>query len=97
MDERQQLDRAAWYAQRGHGGIFLHGDKRGANPLRLAMVAVRRWPRYFQPWLERVRRLDFSIVEGILRRVPEQAISPEHREFALALLRRTQHILSSSP
>ena len=96
MDDKQ-LDRVAWYAQRGHGGIFLRGDKRGANPLRLVMVAVRRWPRYFQPWLERVRSLDFSVVEGILRRVPEQTISPEHREFALALLRRTQHILSSSP
>ena len=92
-----QFDRAAWYAQRGHGGIFLHGERRGANPLRLAMVAARRWPRYFQPWLEQVRRLDFSVIEGILRRVPEQTISPEHRAFALALLRCTQHTLSSTP
>ena len=91
------MDRVVWYAGRGHGGIFLAGETRGANPLRLVEYAAQKWPRYFHPWLERVRVLDFSVLESIVSRVPAEMIPEPSRQFALALLRHTHHILSSLP
>lgn len=91
------MDRGAWYARRGHGGIYLEGEERGANPLRLAEVAAGQWPGYFRPWLDRVRVLDFSVLEGIVCRVPAEMIPESSRQFALALLRHTHHTLSRIP
>lgn len=91
----RSMNRAEWYARRGHGGIFLGEEDRGANPLHLAEVAARRWPEYFRPWIERVRQLDFSVLECIMQRLPAGLISESHRQFALALLRHTQQALSA--
>jgi hypothetical protein len=90
----KSLNRAAWYVPRGHGGIFLKGEKRGANPVRLVQVAARRWPCYFRPWLDRLRKVEFSAFESIVSRVPAEIMSIPHRKFALALLQHTHQTLS---
>jgi hypothetical protein len=91
----RNLDRIGWYALRGHGGIFLKGEERGANPMRLAQIAARRWSSYFRPWIERVRGLDFAVLEDIVSCVPAEIMSVAHRDFALALLRRTRYVLTT--
>jgi len=90
----REKNRAEWYANRGHGGIYIANEKRGANPLHLAAVAARRWPDYIRPWLENVRALDAARFADIMTRISAEMISQQQREFALALLRCTHQTLS---
>lgn len=93
----REKNRAQWYARRGrsHGAIYLPGEPKGANPLRLAEVAARRWPAYFAPWLGRVRSLEIGQIADILQRVPATMISASQQEFALALVRYTRVCLGA--
>ena len=56
--------RPQWYAERATGGIYLNEKEQdGANPLKLLEVAVRKWPRYFDPWLEAVGKVNSEQVD----------------------------------
>lgn len=90
--------RVGWYAERGSGGIYLHQtDSHGANPLKLAVDAMRRWPAYFHPWRDRLARLDRHALLATVARIPDSAIEPASRCFAQALLGYTLDRLISAP
>lgn len=90
--------RVGWYAERGSGGIYLlQTDAHGANPLKLAVDAMGRWPAYFRPWRERLALLDRQALLATVARVPDEAIEPASRRFAQALLRYTLDRLISAP
>jgi len=89
--------RIAWYALRGKGGIYhSETDKRGANPLQLAIDAMKRWPAYFAPWRDKLASLDKEALLNTVDRVPDAAIVPESRRFAQALLDHTLDRLRSA-
>jgi hypothetical protein len=78
------------YAGKGRGGVFLRTeDRHGANPLKLAEVAFRRWPRYLSPWLDNLDRVGIEPMQSVLRALPPELISPESRDFAGKLLSYT--------
>lgn len=78
------------YVQRARGGIYLDsGDRRGANPLRLAEVLARRWPEYFRSIAERLENAGIGAIFATLHRLPDAVISEPQRLFALRLLAYT--------
>lgn len=90
--------RVGWYAERGSGGIYLHQtDLHGANPLKLAVDAMRHWPAYFSPWRDRLALLDRQALMATVARLPDGAIEPASRCFAQALLGYTLDRLISAP
>jgi hypothetical protein len=90
--------RVAWYAERGEGGIYQNKmDKKGANPLELAIAAMTRWPAYFAPWRDKLAGLDKKALMVVVDRIPDQVIAPESRRFAQALLGHTLDRLTSAP
>ncbi|HEY5991968.1 MAG TPA: HipA domain-containing protein [Candidatus Udaeobacter sp.] len=91
LDEWAKEDwRAAWYAKRAPGGIYLKEDqKQGDNPLHLAEVALRWRPQHVQPWLERVRGLNLARLSDIVHRVPRAVMPQQSQDFCVALLRFT--------
>lgn len=83
----READRFEWYAARGRGAIFIKPtDAHGANPLRLFEVAVRRWPRYFQPWGKMLQNVGLDRILSVVDRVPDHVMDPRHRAFAKGLL-----------
>ncbi|WP_156000291.1 HipA domain-containing protein [Thioalkalivibrio sp. ALMg9] len=84
------IDRVAWYAKRGRGGVFRNtGDRRGANPLQLAELAQRTWPQFIDPWLKRLRDVGREAITAPLERVPPDCMTEAHRWFARNLLEHT--------
>ncbi len=82
--------RAAWYARRARGAVFLRvDDAQGLNPLELAKVVARLKPDCVAPWLERLRQLNFSEFERVAERVPGAVMSSAHKSFSLGLMRYT--------
>ena len=84
--------RAAWYAGRSrcNGGLYWsERDPKGANPLKLAMDAAQRWPRYFEPWRVVLAGVSTSDLESVVNRMPVEAMPPESKRFALALMTYT--------
>jgi HipA-like C-terminal domain len=75
------------YALKGHGGIFWKDtDLRGENPLVLALKAAKEYPNYFRPWLEAVGELKAADLDVIVRRVPDNLMDPEAKQFCLRLM-----------
>lgn len=78
------------YALKGRGGIYWdRHDKRGENPLLLAIKAARKYPKYFEPWFERLRTIKNADIAGIIERIPVEWISKEAKEFSLVLMTYT--------
>lgn len=95
--EEVEGGRISWYAQRGRGGIYRsETDKHGANPLQLAMDAMKQWPAYFAPWRDKLASLDKEALLNTVDRVPDEAIAPESRRFTQALLGHTLDRLRSA-
>lgn len=83
----QESHRFGWYAARGRGAIFINPtDPHGANPLRLVEVAVRAWPRYFQPWGKMLQNVGLERILSVVDRVPDYVMDARHRTFAQGLL-----------
>lgn len=86
------------YARKGRGGIFwTASDARGANPLDLAEKAARRWPHYFQPWLQKLRGLSDRDFLAIVNRVPSDWMSDPQKRFCLTFLSCTCSELKKLP
>ena len=74
------------YAERGRGRVFRAGSARyGPSPLNLLRVAATDHADLFRPALTQVsrRRPDF---EPVVRRVPDDWMSPTAKDFTVALL-----------
>jgi HipA-like C-terminal domain len=89
-------DRIERYALKGSGGIYLEEtDKKGENPVILAIKAAQRFQNYFRPWLERVREFTIDDLNGIVERVPTELMDIEARQFCLELMSCTVERLKS--
>lgn len=87
-DERLRNDGVGRYLERGRGGIYWEqGERRAPSPLRLALLAVERYPDLFVPALKNLDRLSESSIARIVNRVPDDWMSESARYFAIAIMR----------
>ncbi len=78
------------YAKKGRGGIYWDcKDEKSENPLTLAVKSAQKYPKYFQPWIEKLQQVDFKDIAGIVERIPVELMSKEAREFSLRLMTYT--------
>ena len=74
------------YSEKGRGGVFWRGSGRyGPSPLDLVRQAAAKYPELFRGPLVRVRDRR-SAFEGLVRRVPDDWMSPIAKDFTVALL-----------
>lgn len=86
------------YALRGHGGIYWQDtDARGENPLMLALKGAAAYPKYFRPWLMRVRELRVMDFNDIVARIPVTWMSADAKRFCLELMSLTLERLKAVP
>lgn len=74
------------YLRKARGGIFTPGAGHGASPLALVESTARKYPDYFRPTLERLRRTPLALMIATVDRVPDERMSPVARDFAKAML-----------
>jgi len=75
------------YALKGHGGIYWQEtDEKGENPLQLAIKAAKAYPKYFKPWVTRLRELHPKDFGAIIARVPGDWMSVEAKQFCAQLI-----------
>ena len=75
------------YAEKGRGAIYWSGDgTHGPRRLELVCRAVSVYPGLFLPALEKLKRLDESVISDLVNRVPDTWMSPLARKFAIALM-----------
>lgn len=91
QDERREQiikeGRIGNYVNKGHGGIYWSADeKRAPSPLELVMRATERYPDFFRPALEKLRKFDESALARIIGRMPDEWMSDSARRFAHALM-----------
>ena len=91
-DERRDAclrnDGVERYLERGRGGIYWEQSERHApSPLRLALLAVERYPDIFVPALRNLDRLSEISIVRIVNRVPDDWMSESARRFAVAIMR----------
>lgn len=91
LDERRLdlLKRGAIesYVRHGRGGVYLAGERRGANPLGLVESMAGTYPDYFRPTLDVLRTVRFESLTKPLDCLPLDRITDTAREFAKAMLR----------
>lgn len=98
LERRLRDNLVLHYARKGRGGIYwTSADPKGANPLDLIEKASRKWPAYFEPWLQRIHQVDSNAFLDIVRRVPADWMSPTQRKFCLAFLAATCSELKKIP
>ncbi|HVU25489.1 MAG TPA: HipA domain-containing protein [Opitutus sp.] len=86
------------YAKKGRGGIYWSAsDKKGANPLDLAMRAAHNWPGYFRPWLLRLQQVADQEFSAIVDRIPPEWMDAVQKEFCVSLLFSTSSELKKLP
>lgn len=77
----------AKYVEKGRGGIFRDSSQpHGENPLRLVLVAARRYPSYFRPALEQLAAFEPKALQGILAALPPVRTSELAKQFAEAMV-----------
>ncbi|HEX5784363.1 MAG TPA: HipA domain-containing protein, partial [Burkholderiaceae bacterium] len=82
------------YIRKGRGGIFRSpNDPHGENPLRFVEVAVRAYPSYFRPAIERVVALPTDTVWRIMNALPPSRASTTAKQFAVAMILHAQKTL----
>jgi len=83
LDEK----RVGSYAEQARGAIYRDKDDRhGISPLALVRWAAELHPEIFKTALDRVERLDGAAMERIVRRVPEDWMTPLERQFSVAFV-----------
>ena len=83
---RLREDSVAQYSRRARGHVFWTGsDRYGPNPLALVRLATATFPELFREHLARVRdrRSEF---QSVVRRVPDDWMSPIAKDFTVAIL-----------
>lgn len=74
------------YSEKGRGALFWESSGRyGPSPLELVRRATARYPSVFRPSLTKVQAQRGSF-EDLVRRVPDDWMSPVARDFAVALM-----------
>ncbi len=90
------LDRAAWYARRARGAIWLPGGgAHGPSPLTLVESLVASDPELFRPWLDRVRQVPPSAIAALAQRIPSDILDVRVRDFVVALVQFTTRTLAN--
>lgn len=75
------------YALNGRGGIYWQEtDRKGENPLSLAIKAAAEYPNHFRPWLVRVHELKLDDFDSIVARIPVEWMGLEAKRFCLELI-----------
>jgi len=75
------------YAERARGAIYRDkNDRHGLSPMALVRWAAELHPEIFKPALDRVKRLDRTVIETIVRRVPEPWMTPLARQFSVEIV-----------
>ena len=75
------------YVFKGRGGIFYRqGDAHGANPLRLVLLASRKYPAYFMPVLQVLQSVPRERLTETLDRVPNERITLHARVFGKEMI-----------
>lgn len=82
------------YTLRARGGIFENAESsHGISPISLAALLAVRYPQFFKPWQIRVKDLNPDDFKILIERIPCDRISPQGKEFALALLLKNTELL----
>lgn len=94
LDEKRadllKSDQVGQYVLKGSGGIYWKSaDKKGENPLLLAINASRAYPAYFEPWIQRIKSVKLSDVSEVVQRVPEDRMSRSAKDFCLKMMETT--------
>ncbi len=86
---RELLERGqiATYVRRGRGGIYLRGERHGANPLYLVEAASQIYPDYFRTALQNLSQAPIESLCATIDDVPPDRMSQPAREFSKAVLR----------
>lgn len=80
-------DRVGAYSEKARGGIYWEStDKHGLSPLEMVRRASRQHAEFFAPALARLQKLDRTVFEEEIARMPQEWMSPWARRFAIALL-----------
>jgi len=87
-------NRVESYVRRARGGIYRgSGDKKGENPLELALVAAKFCPDFFQPALSKIPRLTDDVIESLVDRVPNSLAAKTSKDFAKIMIRFSRNKL----
>lgn len=79
--------RVAAYVRRGRGGIYLPGEKRGANPLALVESVADQYGVFFKPVLDALRAVPLLDLTDMLDKLPGGRATTTTRSFAKEMLR----------
>lgn len=82
------------YVRKGSGGIYLAGEGKGANPLRLVELTALKHAHYFETTLEKLRKTPFQVIASCVDHVPDSRMSSIAKEFAKAMLQVTFQALT---
>ena len=78
------------YVYKGKGAIYWdESDIKGDNPLELAIKSAQKYPKYFNPWIEELKKVDLTAFEKILKKVPSERMSETAKQFCLEMLKIT--------
>ncbi|MBE0500184.1 MAG: HipA domain-containing protein [Desulfuromonadales bacterium] len=78
------------YVGKGHGGIYFDkNDRRGENPLSLAIKAAEKYPDYFVHIFRQIALLNEDEMCAIVYRVPSEWMSESAKEFCCRMLATT--------
>ena len=80
-------EQVARYANKGRGGVFwLESGRHGENPLMLAQKARRRWPSYFDTWLDTLKGSGLQVFIDEIHKVPDGCMSALSKKFVASLV-----------
>lgn len=85
--EIMQQGRIEAYVRRGRGGIYLPGEKKGANPLALVESVADQYGVFFRPVLDTLRNVSLLELMGLLDNLPDGRATATTRGFAKEMLR----------
>ena len=90
-DRRDRLlteNRVGNYVERGRGAIYWSTEgAHGPSPIELVRRTAPCYPDIFRPALTKIEKLDETLVEDLLARMPEEWMSRSAKEFTTALMR----------
>ena len=90
-DRRDRLlteNRVGNYVERGRGAIYWSTEgAHGPSPIELVRRTAPCYPDIFRPALTKIEKLDETLVDDLLARMPEEWMSRSAKEFATALMR----------
>ncbi|MGD9418468.1 MAG: hypothetical protein Q7R22_005970 [Verrucomicrobiota bacterium JB025] len=101
LDEARELRLANGtvesYIRKARGGIFgSEDDRHGLSPMACAEMLAEVYPSFFEPWQERVGKVEDAWIEGVLGKIPDSRISEPGRAFALAFLSKTRSLIAEA-